>query len=264
MLETLEPFTILLISMDTALGAARRERLNFPYHHRVVGVSGDDTPEPFRAKFRFLPSISDRTRRGYLGCFWAHRCALEAIVRLNLQHAVVVEDDASLKRSMPTPEELGDRPVALEGELTTPGVWHRAGKEFGSSQRMACWRSLRQGVNDIDSSVFTLLGTGALYLPDAERAQEILNIMDRAPRLKAIDFFYRERRVFGRLYFPNPFACDDLEASEIHGPQVRDLYLGHVKDRARALKMLKYPAPPRPPTSLCSSFTSRSAEARPS
>jgi hypothetical protein len=243
MLETLEPFTILLISMDTALGAARRERLNFPYHHRVVGVSGDDTPEPFRSKFRFLPSISDRTRRGYLGCFWAHRCALEAIVLLNLHHAVIVEDDASLKRSMPTPEELGDQPVALEGALTTPGVWHRASKEFGSSQRMACWKSLRQGTNDIDPSVFTLLGTGALYLPDAEHAQEILNIMDGALRLKAIDFFYREHRVFGRLYFPNPFACDDLEASEIHGPEVRDLYLGHVKDRARALKILKCPGP---------------------
>ena len=248
MIQTLEPFTILMISMDTPLGAARRERLNFPYHHRVVGVSGDYTPEPFRAKFRFLPSISDRTRLGYLGCFWAHRCALEAIVHLELHHVIIVEDDASLERSMPTPEELGDRPVALEGELMTPGVWHRASKEFGSSQRMACWKSLRQGVNNIDSSVFTLLGTGALYLPNAKCAQEILNIIDRAPRLKAIDIFYREHRIFGRLYFPNPFACGDL-ASEIHEPPpVRDLYLSRVKDRAKALKMVQGPGPAPIPT----------------
>ena len=129
----------------------------------------------------------------------------------------------------------------------TPGVWHRASKEFGSSQRMVCWKSLRQGVNDIDSSVFTLLGTGALYLPDAKCAQEILNIMERAPRLKAIDIFYREHRIFGRLYFPNPFACGDL-ASEIHEPPpVRDLYLSRVKDRAKALKMVQGPGP-APPT----------------
>jgi len=244
MIETLEPFTIVLISMDTVLGAARRARLNFPYHHRVVGVSGDDTPETFRAKFRFLPNISDKRRRGYLGCFWAHRCALEAVVDLELHHAVIVEDDVTLTRSMPTPEELGDRPVALEGALTTPGVWHRASKEFGSTERLACWKSLRHGVNDIDSCVFTLLGTGALYLPDAKCAKEILNLMDNAPRLKAIDTFYRQHRVFDRLYFPNPFACWDLDASEIHDTSLaRDLYLGHVKDLARALEAVKDPGP---------------------
>jgi len=238
MLDSLEPYQVVLISMDTACGAARRARLNFPFQHRVVGVSGDDTPEEFRSRFRFLPCISERRRLGFLGCFWSHRAALGLIVALDLRHAVIVEDDAVLRRPVPAPAELGGRPVALEGLLTTPGVWHRASKEFASARRLECWRSLRPGLNEVDWRAFTLLGTAALYVPDARCAADILRLMDEAPRLKAIDTFYREQRVFRFLCFPNPFACEDLEGSEIHDRALpRDLYLGHAKDlkRARAL-----------------------------
>jgi hypothetical protein len=239
MLMSLEPYQVVLISMDTACGAARRARLNFPVQHRVVGVSGDDTPEDFQARFRFLPCISERRRRGFLGCFWSHRAALRLIVEHDLRHAVVVEDDVVLRRAMPAPEELGGRLVALEGLLTTPGVWARTGKEFASSRRMECWQSLRPGLNEVDTLSFTLLGTAALYVPDAGCAEEILRLIEQAPRLKAIDFFYRQHRVFQQLYFPNPFACEDLQVSEIHDKALpRDLYLGHAKDLKKAKALL--------------------------
>jgi len=244
MLASLQPYQVVLISMDTPCGAARRARLNFPFQHRVVGVSGHDTPEAFQARFRFMPCISERRRRGFLGCFWSHQAALRLIVEHDLRHAVIVEDDAVLRRPMPAPEALGDRPVALEGLLTTPGVWARAGREFASPQRMACWRSLVPGLNDVDVRSFTLLGTAALYVPDARCAEEILKLIDDAPRLKAIDTFYRQHRVFQRLYFPNPFACEDIQVSEIHDKALpRDLYLGHAQDLKRAQALLDVLAP---------------------
>ena len=231
MLASLEPYQLVLISMDTPCGAARRARLNFPVQHRVVGISGDDTPEDFRSRFRFMPCVTERRRRGFLGCFWSHQTALRLIVELDLRHAVILEDDAILRRPTPAPETLGGRPVALEGLLTTPGVWHRASKEFASPKRMECWKALKPGLNDVDTRAFTLLGTAALYVPDARCAKEILRVMEEAPRLKAIDTFYRQRRIFKELYFPNPFVCEDFQVSEIHDEALfRDLYLGHIKD----------------------------------
>jgi hypothetical protein len=95
-----------------------------------------------------------------------------------------------------------------------------------------------------DRMLCTLLGTAALYVPDARCAEEILKLIDDTPRLKAIDTFYRQHRVFQRLYFPNPFACEDLQVSEIHDKALpRDLYLGHAKDLKRAEALLDVLAP---------------------
>jgi len=239
MLDSLAPYQLVLISMDTACGAARRARLAFPVQHHIVGVSGEETPEEFQARFRFMPCISERRRRGFLGCAWSHQAALRLIADSALQHAVILEDDAVLKRRMPPPEALGGRPVALEGVLATPGAWHRAGKEFTSRERLECWKRLRPGLNHVDTRRFTLLGTAALYIPDAECARRILQVLQDAPRLKAIDTFYRQHKIFQELYFPNPFACEDLQLSQIHDKSSsRDLYLCGVKDlkQARALR----------------------------
>ena len=231
MLASLDPYEVILISMETPIGLARRTRLNFAVQHRVVGVGGQEVPASFAARFRFLPNITARCRNGTLGCFWSHRLALELVVKLQLRHVIVVEDDACLRRPMPTPDELGDRAVALEGELATPGAWKRATSEFGVHQRFKSWRGLVDGINEVDFNRFTLLGTGALYLPGPEVAHEMLTLMDVAPRLKAIDTWYREHRVIKHLFFPNVFACDDGGSSQIdQKSHSRDLYISRRRD----------------------------------
>lgn len=51
---------------------------------------------------------------------------------------------------------------------------------------------------------------------------------------------FGRNRIFQHLYYPNPFACEDVISAEIsRKPKARDLYLYHANDLREAHFLLK-------------------------
>jgi hypothetical protein len=234
-------YELVLISMDAPTGARRRAALNFQHQHRVVGLPGEEAPADFAARFRLLHTSGPRYRSATIGCAWSHQLALRLIVDLDLRDVVVLEDDARLVRPLPPPELLRSAggPVYLGGSFTTPGPYVHHQRDFSPAIEDAVWEACVPGLNAVDYARFSIVGTEAIYYPDAAAARRVAAAVEAAPRLTYWDGFLRRHRLVGNFFFPNPFAAQDDEVSHVScRVHLRDLYAhGQRKIAKRRARM---------------------------
>ena len=233
-------YCLLLMSMNSETGAARRARLNWSPDVRIVGCSGDEAPETFRRRFKFMHTARPASRRGIVGCAWAHVMGLRKIIEEDLKHVVMLEDDALQVTDLPPVESLPtDQAVYLGGCLRTPGTWAAQGREFPESVEAQLWDSLRFGLNAVQG--FSVVGLEALYVPNAEVAQRLLDYLDHdSLRMLNVDLFVRKHNLVKLIWFPNCFCAADATASQVEGrAQVRDLYAAGRRKIARRLAQLR-------------------------
>jgi hypothetical protein len=232
-------YYLLLISMDSEIGELRRSRLNWTPHGRIIGKKGDEAPEAFRRRFRFMHTARDSSRRGIVGCAWSHICALQKIADEDLRDVIILEDDAKLVGPLPPLSLLPqDAIVHLGGALRTPGTWARQRQEFPPEREAEIWHGLREGLNPLEG--FSIVGAEAYYVPNAKVATRILCVAD-APDVRMLhwDLFMRSRNLAPLLWFPNSFSASDEGHSQVEGRALlRHLYAaGPRKIRAREAAM---------------------------
>ena len=235
----------ILLSMDTETGRRRRGRLNWQPTEHLVAVSGDEAPEAFRRRARMRHNVKPATLCGVVGCAWSHVLALRRVVEADLRHVLVLEDDARAVAALPPPDALPwDDAVHLGGALRTPGSWAAQAREFPVAKEIEVWRRLTPGLHALEG--FSIVGSEALYVPNASVARRILAVAeDPGLPLTHWDLFLRKHRLVRYLWAPNCFAVSDPEASQIEGrPLLRDFYAGGVRriERRRALALALWPS----------------------
>jgi hypothetical protein len=220
----------ILLSLDSEVGEKRRARLNWVPTERLVAVSGDDAPEALKKRTRMRYNTTASTVRGIVGCAWSHMLALKRIIEGDLKHVLVLEDDARLVAPLPPPEALPEASaVHLGGAICTPGAWVAKASEFPAGVEAAVWRRLSPGLHRLEG--FSIVGSEALYIPNAEVARRMLSVAeDPSLRMMHWDHFLRKHDLVEYLWAPNCFSACDAEASQIEGKvYLRDYYARGIR-----------------------------------
>jgi hypothetical protein len=234
----------ILVSMDTVIGAKRREKLNWTPTETIIAVSGDAAPVDFQKRTRLRYNTKQSTLTGVIGCAWSHILVLRRIIEGDLKHVLVLEDDARLVSPLPFLEDLPQTSaVHLGGAIRTPGAWVRQAHEFPEEREVEIWRTLTPGLHALRD--FSIVGSEALYIPNADVAREILRrAEDASLRMSHWDHFLRKHDLVPYLWAPNCFAASDATSSQIEGKvYLRDYYASGIRKikKRRALAMSLWP-----------------------
>ena len=229
----LQGYNLLLISLNNETGAARRSVLNYNYN-LIKGLKGSDNNRIVNfVKSKFYSRYNqDKKGKGYLGAvgvFSSHISALNHIVKNNLKNTIILEDDSILKGKLPSPLKLPKDSLTLfSGRIGPPKSWDELDNFHKSCSAQKIIKKFKRGINEIDYDKFRYTQQNAIYYPNKEQAQIVLNKIKEAKTLKNIDLFYNKHRLVKYLYYPAPFIHDDLKANI--GSQISKKGHGKIKD----------------------------------
>ena len=206
---------IILLSLDTEVGKARRSKINYDYDIFYGTSKLDDLPDEFKNRIAIPYNVVDRDthlqRRGC--CMYSHMRILNKIINENLHNVIVCEDDAILKDNVNIDdlEKLNlNEAVLLNAKLHHPTAYTKD-KYFNDKDII-----FEPGVNDIDYSKWRWACTGCIYYPTPEAARTLLNFFNTNKRLTHIDLSLSKNKIINKCYYPSPFIIKDDGVSQIH------------------------------------------------
>ena len=161
---------------------------------RVPAIVGKDTPKEFKDRFQLRYNTGDKKIGGIMGCFASHIKVLNKIIKENLKNVLVLEDDSSEIKKLPA--KLKDFPhaVYLGGWIVQPKI-----KDINKPVNK---NKFIRGINKIDYNKFRILETRAYFIPNKEEAKRMLDIINKAPKLKNLDIFFSNNEMIKYFYYP--------------------------------------------------------------
>ena len=60
----------------------------------------------------------------------------------------------------------------------------------------------KKGINKIDYTKFRILETRGYFVPNKQEAKRMLDIINKAPKLKNVDIFFSNNEMIKYFYFP--------------------------------------------------------------
>jgi hypothetical protein len=223
----------LVISLDTPTGKARREALNFPHNwQRATTFKG--APAFLKERCRMMYNINPKAREGTIGCFGSHYKIWKAIIQHGWEDVVVCEDDARLQTVLPAPDTLPkDGACLLGGEICEPTKW-KLNEQWKKEKRESIIAGFKQGANRIDYTRFRWRCTVAIYYPNADAVQDIVNRVEACPRITHPDLTLAKLWAIKYLYFPTVFDCNDGGISQVQGGGKQQTILRDYKEQRLA------------------------------
>lgn len=161
---------------------------------RLPAVVGKDAPQQFKDRFQFRYNTGESKALGHIGCFGSHIKALNKIVKENLKNVLVLEDDSSDITKLPTGLKDYPHAVYLGGWIVKPKI-----KDIRSPVNK---NNFHKGINKIDYDKFRVLSTRAYFVPNKEEAKRMLDIINKAPKLKNVDIFFSNNEMIKYFYYP--------------------------------------------------------------
>jgi hypothetical protein len=212
---------IIVLSMDTEIGKIRREKLNYDYE-LFNSVSGEEIIDRFNFRYNTSLKLKDATA----SCFNSHLKMMKKIVDEKLNDVVICEDD-SIKVYDVSQQQLSNiNEICLfGGALRHPSNW-KEDKEWRKEKvDDIVAEHFKEGLNKIDYDKYRWSGTYAIYYPNWEKTNELLNnILNSKKKYCHLDIFLSKNKLIDYLYFPSPFMSCDEGKSQINTAQ------GLVKD----------------------------------
>ena len=138
-----------------------------------------------------------------LGCIAAHRKALLAIYSNQTHNNLILEEDADMMISLPSPPKDS---CYMGGWIVPPRIT-RAGKDPVKINP-------KQGLNKIEYDTFKIITTHSLFIKSPEEATDLLDMTIQPEKLKPYDVFLAEERYFKYFYYPSVFV-QESHVSEI-------------------------------------------------
>ena len=200
-----------VISMNNELGKERRDRLNYTYN-LFSGKTADECPSWIKDKMRHRSNIQEKSRNGKLGCFASYISLLTKIVSEKINNVLILEDDC-LQIGNFTKDQLGDKPIYVNGMLHHPTNYSKKTKKWIEDLKTDL--QLTTGIHEIDWDKFRILGTWGIYIPKWEQAQEIVDKFNSVKKLTTIDSQLSKQHLIDRFYYPPLFKHSDRNKSNI-------------------------------------------------
>ena len=200
-----------VISMDNELGRERQDRLNYTYN-LFTGMTADECPDYIKNKMRHRSNIQQKSRNGKLGCFASYISLLTKIVSEKINNVLILEDDC-LQIEDFTKDQLGDKPIYVNGLFHHPTVYIKRTKQWVKDLKTEL--QLTTGIHEIDWDKFRITGTWGIYIPKWEQARDIVEKMNSSKKLATIDSQLSKQHLIERFYYPPLFKHSDRNKSNI-------------------------------------------------
>ena len=204
---------IFVISMDNAIGAARRNLLNYAF----TWFKAADEPLPLikNRMFHFW-NASEKNRRGRTGCLDSYYRLFKKIYDEKLDDIIIAEDDCFIKDE-DYAYFLLNKPLDicyLNGSFRhAPPSW-KVQLEFNRSD----------GINPIDYKASRIIGTLGIYIPTYECVKPILTYIEKTHyKLRAVDMILCKEQMIRYYYYPSVMIHDDHGTTNIQTTRTKAL-----------------------------------------
>lgn len=200
--------SVIVLSMDNEIGENRRKLLNYDYEWFKC-VSGEEIMD----RFNFRYNTSQRLKDVIASCFNSHLKIMKKIVDEKLNDVVICEDDSFKELDIDTSNI--NEICLFGGTLRHPSNWKEDSK-WRKEHVDEVINSFENGVNKIDYEKYRWTGTYAIYYPNWEKTNELLNnILNSKKKYCHLDIFLSKNRLINYLYYPSPFIHNDKCISQI-------------------------------------------------
>lgn len=154
-------------------------------------------------KLKTLHNTKKKSIIAKLGCIAAHRKALLAIYSNQTHNNLILEEDAGLMNSLPSPPS---KSCYMGGWIVPPKIT-LAGK-------LQLHLKPHKGLNKINYDKFKIITTHSLFIKDHDEAVELLDMTIEPEKLKPYDIFLAQEKFFNEFYYPSVFV-QESHKSEI-------------------------------------------------
>jgi hypothetical protein len=211
---------LLVISLESEIGAKRREFLNYAYT-RHYATDGDDKSDVYvkhiRDKLQVCHNTGPKKLRGISGAFASHWDAWDTIVDNEWYDTIILEDDAILIRDLPKTEDLPkDGACLLGGQIHHPHSWKMNTAFHNSGADMEIIKNFKDGINPIDYDKFRWSQAYAIYIPTPQVALKLSQKARQIGKFTHLDLWLAKHQLVKHLYYPAPFKHHDhLNQSQV-------------------------------------------------
>tara|TARA_R110002126_G_scaffold60278_1_gene157140 strand:+ start:3293 stop:4687 length:1395 start_codon:yes stop_codon:yes gene_type:complete len=142
-------------------------------------------------KYHFRYNCKKPLRQKIAACSESHRALLQHIVDNKLKKTIIIEDDAVVDFDRIKLLDKMKDICYIGGQMNTVNV-----KDYGKLNKQECINKFVEGdFQTIDVNKFRITHNMGYYIPRWEQAAEILSLMPKAEKFRAIDveFYYLQR-----------------------------------------------------------------------
>lgn len=157
-------------------------------------------------KLQTMYNTKMKSRLRKLGCIYAHRNALRAIVKNKTDQNVILEEDATLDHILPNPP---NKSAYLGGWVIPPQITLAGKKKVHVPH-------LTRGLNEIHYDKFSVLMAHAYYMKTHEKAKDILDTIEGPGKVRNYDVHLIRNKFIKDFYYPAIFV-QGKHVSEIDG-----------------------------------------------
>jgi len=161
---------------------------------RLPAIVGKDAPDDFKKRFIFRYNTAEKKAMGHIGCFGSHIKVLRKIIKEDLKYVIVLEDDSSDINKLPKSLIGFPHAVYLGGWMVKPKI-----KDLNQPIDKS---KFKKGINKIDYTKYRILETRGYFVPNKQEAIRMLNIIEKAPKLKNVDIFFSKNEIIKYFYYP--------------------------------------------------------------
>jgi GR25 family glycosyltransferase involved in LPS biosynthesis len=159
---------------------------------------------PYFDKLQIMWNAGDHKKKCTAGILNSHMSIIRKIVTQKINKALVIEDDALINFKKLESINLDNLPqdsvIYFGGTLHPPDTFKN--KTWKHSEAI---KSLTTGINKIDSKKYRILGGHGYYFPTWEVAKELLDIVNKKHKMRALDteMVYLQRKgIIKYFYYP--------------------------------------------------------------
>ena len=214
----------LVLSLDNAVGDARRKRLN--YNFQWIKAS-ENAPSWVTDKMVHRPFHTPRFKKIQAAVWYSWYRMFKTVVDNQLDEVILLEDDCVQISPIDT-SDFGDQPIWLNGSFKHP-------KNLSlSNQAWEQTLKVRNGINSVDDVNVRIFSNWGLYIPKWQQAKAICDAIRGAPKYRTIDAHISHLKLIKRFYFPAKFTCRDEGVSTIQtrGNQWNNIcYFHYLRDK---------------------------------
>ena len=176
------------------------------YYVPAVFLKDTEANRKKTQKLQTMYNTKMKSRLRKLGCIFAHRNALRAIVKNKTNQNVILEEDATLDHVLPKPP---DKSAYLGGWIIPPQITLAGKKKVHVPH-------LTTGLNEIKYGTFSVLMAHAYYMKTHEKAKEILDSIEGPEKVRNYDVHLIKHKFLKDFYYPAIFV-QGKHVSDIDG-----------------------------------------------
>jgi GR25 family glycosyltransferase involved in LPS biosynthesis len=141
---------------------------------------------PYYDRLQIMWNVKEKKKKCTAGILNSHMTIIKKIVKNKIDQALIIEDDAIIDFKLLKKINLDKLPqdsiIYFGGSLHPPDTFKN--KTWSHEKTI---KTFKKGINKIDPEKFRILGGHGYYFPKWEHAKQLIDIIDKKKKIRALD-----------------------------------------------------------------------------